>query len=219
MRQEMQRCKTSRNVFLNVCSPKGFAMSKKLVLKSLAAVALAFPLLVSAESQLNTTGGNAVARLDFRVVIPRVLFLGVGAGAATPLANDTNINEVAFDYTSNPLAVGTGTTGVAGSVTGNVVPVYVFGNNGQITITSTNSGNLVNGATPADTIAFSEITATSNNTSLPVAAASGGTSSPALNGSSKITRQSANWTFAFSNTNEVAAGTYTGRVTYTATMP
>jgi hypothetical protein len=192
-------------------------VSKKLVLKSLAAIAMAFPLLASAESQLTVGTGSAAAKLDFRVVIPRVLFLGVGTGSASsPLATDTTVNEVVFDYTNNPLAVNTGAA--ASTITGNMVPVRVFGNNGAVTITSTNSGNLVNGATPADTIAFTQIsTASSNEADFPAPAANGGVVVPTRTG--KVTRQAADWTFTYLNTVDAAAGTYTGRVTYTATMP
>lgn len=103
-------------------------MKKNLVLKSALALSLASPLLASAESQLVNTG-SAVARLDFRVIVPRVLFLGVGAGAdaATP-GNNADVSTVTFDFTNNPAAVGTG--GAAAVISGNVVPVRVIGNNG-----------------------------------------------------------------------------------------
>ena len=45
----------------NMISSKGFAVSKKLVLKSLAALMLATPLLASAESQLTVGAGTAAA--------------------------------------------------------------------------------------------------------------------------------------------------------------
>ena len=66
-------------------------MKKALLLKTAAALALATPMVSMAESQLAAQGANstASARLNIRVVIPRVLFLGVGAGAGAlndPLA-------------------------------------------------------------------------------------------------------------------------------------
>ena len=48
---------------------------------------------------------------------------------------------------------------------------------------------------------------------------SGGTSAPVLTTGTKVTSQTANWTFAYANTVTPAAGTYTGTVTYTASMP
>ena len=196
-------------------------MKKALLLKSTLALALAAPLLASAESQLITGAGSAVARLDFRVVVPRVLFLGVGTGAGG-LTNNTTIDTVTFDYTSNPAAVGTGAA--AGAITGNVVPVRVVGNNGQVSLTAATTGALTNGT--ADTIPWSEITATSSLPALPSpvipATGTGAGSNVTLSSGTKITDRSANWTFSYANNAVVAPGTYgttNGRVTYTASMP
>jgi hypothetical protein len=192
-----------------------------LILKSALALALATPLLASAESQLTIGTGDANARLDFRIVVPRVLFLGVGTGAAGLAANST-IDTVTFDYSSNPSAIGTGAA--AGAITGNVVPVRVVGNNGQITLTANTTGALTNGT--ADTIAWSEITATSSLAALPSPAipltGAGVASNVTLSSGTKITDRSANWTFSYANSAVVAPGTYgttNGRVTYTAAMP
>jgi hypothetical protein len=196
-------------------------VKKALLLKSTLALALATPLLASAESQLITGAGSAVARLDFRVVVPRVLFLGVGTGAAG-LTNNTTIDTVTFDYTSNPAAVGTGAA--AGAITGNVVPVRVVGNNGQVSLTAATTGALTNAT--ADTIPWSEITATSSLAALPSpvipATGTGAGSNVTLSSGTKITDRTANWTFSYANTAVVAPGTYgttNGRVTYTASMP
>lgn len=189
------------------------------MLKTVLAIAAASPLMAAAESQLTIGAGSAVARLDLRVVIPRVLFLGVGTGAATPLATNATINELTFDFTTNPLDVGTGLA--AGSITnngptpaGSTVPVRVFGNDGAITITATNPANLTSGT---DLIPFTQLSVSSDNPALPAAAFSGGTSSPTVSG--RVTNQTANWTYTFANSTTPATGTYTGRVTYTATMP
>lgn len=185
------------------------------------ALALSAPLMASAESQLVTGAGSAVARLDFRVVVPRVLFLGVGSGAAG-FATNTTVDTVTFDYTSNPAAVGTGAA--AGAVTGNVVPVRVVGNNGQVTLAASTTGALTNGT--ADTIAWSEISATSNLPALPSPTipntGAGTASNVTLSSGTKITDRTANWTFSYANSAVVAPGTYgttNGRVTYTASMP
>lgn len=196
-------------------------MKKALLLQSALALALAAPLMASAESQLVTGAGSAVARLDFRVVVPRVLFLAVGTGAAG-FATNTTIDTVTFDYTSNPAAVGTGAA--AGVVTGNVVPVRVVGNNGQVTLAASTTGALTNGT--ADTIAWSEITATSSLAALPSPTipntGAGAASNVTLSSGTKITDRTANWTFSYANSAVVAPGTYgttNGRVTYTASMP
>lgn len=178
---------------------------------------------VHAESNFVAGAGTAAARLDFRVVLPRVLFLGVGTGAAGTVANAT-VDRLTFDYTANGAAIGSGAAAAAitntGGFAGNAIPVRVLGNNGQVVLTSTNSGNLVNSVTPADTIPFSQITSTSSDPLLPVPVATGGTANPTLNtGSTRVTTRTANWTFAYANTVTPAAGTYNGTVTYTASMP
>lgn len=196
-------------------------MKKALLLKSTLALALAAPLLASAESELIVGAGVADARLDFRVIVPRVLFLAVGTGSAG-FATNTTIDTVTFDYTSNPAAVGTGAT--AGVVTGNVVRVRVVGNNGQVNLAATTTGALTNGT--ADTIAWSEISATTSLPALPsptIPNLGAGTASPVtLSSGTKITDRTADWTFAYANSAVVAPGTYgttNGRVTYTASMP
>jgi len=197
-------------------------VKKALLLKSVLAVAMATPLLASAESQLVTGAGSATARLDFRVIVPRVLFLAVGTGAAG-FATNTTIDTVTFDYTSNPAAVGGGVTAPAGAITGNVVPVRVVGNNGQVTLAASTTGALTNAT--ADTIPWSEITATSSLPALPspvIPNTGAGTASNVTLNAGRVTDRSANWTFSYANSAIVAPGTYgttNGRVTYTAAMP
>ncbi|MEZ5706440.1 MAG: hypothetical protein R3E56_14915 [Burkholderiaceae bacterium] len=186
--------------------------------KSAIALAIAAPLMASAESQLTIGSGSASADLNFRVVIPRVLFLAVGTGAAG-LTTNTTEDTVTFDYTSNPADVGTGNA--AGSITGNVVPVRVLGNNGVIALASSNTGALTNGT--GDTIPWSEITATSSDaTNFASPAPAGGSVNLGLSQGTKVTSRTADWTFSYANTTVAAPGTYgvtNGRVTYTATMP
>ena len=198
-------------------------MKKSLLLKSALAIALATPLLASAESQLITGAGNASARLDFRVVVPRVLFLGVGAGAGG-LANNATIDTVTFDYTANPADVGQGAAAVAGTVTNAVIPVRVVGNNGQVTLAAATTGALTNAT--GDTIPWSQITSTTSQATLPSPiipnTGAGTATNVTLSSGTKITDRSANWTFAYTNSAVVAPGTYgttNGRVTYTASMP
>lgn len=193
-------------------------MKNSLLLKSTLALALATPLLASAESQLTVGTGSAVARLDFRVVIPRILFLGVGTGAAT-LATNTTIDTVTFDFTATPTAVGNGT-----AVASAPVPVRVFGNNGTITLTAATTGALTNGT--GDTIPWTQITATSSVGGLPSpvipATGTGAGSTVTPTSGVRVTDQTASWTFSYANSAVVPPGTYgttNGQVTYTAAMP
>ncbi len=180
------------------------------------AMLLAAPIMAAAESSLTNGAGSSAAHLNFRVTIPRVLFLAVGSGSgAGPLANNATVNRATFNYTNNPQAVGTGAA--AATMTGRVVRVHVYGNNGQITITATNPANLTSGT---NTIPFSQFSVVSNSPgTLPAPAMGGGVVSPQLNAAtSRITDRRANWTFSYANTVTPAAGTYNGQVTYTASM-
>ncbi len=188
-----------------------------LFIQSAIALALAAPMLASAESQLVTgaaTATGATAKLNFAVVIPKVLFLGVGAGSGLPLVPSGTVDLLTFDYGSTPDAVGNGTASAAQGV-----PVRVRGNNGTVSLVAAGSGTgLVSSLDSADIIPWSQITATSlDATNLDVPAVGGTSVSPARTG--KVTNQNTTWNYAYSNTNVVAPGTYEGQITYTATMP
>ena len=209
--------------------------TRRLVQVTAALTLAATPLLGMAESNYQTgvatAAAGAVARLDFSIIIPKVLFLGVGTGSAgTAVANNTAIDLVTFDYTTNPGAVGLGTA--AGTITGNVVPVRVLGNNGAISLVASTAGALTDGGT--NTIPWSEITAVSSDAAnLPspaIPVTGNGAATNVVVSSGKVTNRTANWTYSYANTTVVAAGTYggagttaaaknSGRVTYTATMP
>lgn len=186
-------------------------MKKSLFVKTAVALALAAPLLASAESELVVGGsGSADARLNFQVLIPRVLFLGVGTGSGLPLATNGIADTLTFDYTGNPLDVGSGTDSAPQGVN-----VRVLGNNGQIILDAAGSlGGLVSGT---DAIPWTEILASSSDANLDVPAV-GGTANPVLTGA-KVTSRTATWNYSYSNTALAAPGNYSGQVTYTATMP
>lgn len=187
-------------------------MNKSLILKSVIALSLAAPLLASAESDLTVGTGSAAAKLNFQVVIPRVLFLAVGTGNAT-LADNGTVDQLTYDYSANPADVGSGTDSAAQTVN-----VRVLGNNGQIAIGAAGSGTgLVSNLDAADIIPWTEILAASNSTDF-AAPAVGASANPTLN-AGKVTNRTATWNFAYSNTAVAAPGTYSGQVTYTATMP
>ncbi|MCU0926463.1 MAG: hypothetical protein MUF44_10615 [Hydrogenophaga sp.] len=187
-------------------------MNKSLILKSVIAVSLAVPMLASAESDLTVGAGPAAARLNFQVIVPRVLYLAVGTGNAT-LADDTTVDLLSYDYSGNVAALGNGTDSAAQAVN-----VRVLGNNGQIQIAAAGSGTgLVNSLIPAEVIPWTEILATSSAATFAVPAV-GGTANPTLS-AGRVTNRTAVWNFAYSNSVIPAPGTYTGQVTYTATMP
>ena len=191
-------------------------------LASAAAIAVAvaglagFSGVANAESDFSTTG-TATARLDFQIVIPSVLFLQVGTG--TFLADVGTIDEILFTPTAAQIAAGGSVAAASGgNVSPGVVTVRVFGNNGQITLASTAS--LL--ASGADTIDWDQIGVTATGGIAHPAFSSLGVMStaPTLGPGGRVTDQAGTWAYAFLNTDdEVPFGTYTGTVTYTATMP
>ena len=202
-------------------TPKDLLM--RLLTKSLlaAAILVAAPLGANAESN-TVTSGNATARLDVKVVIPRMLLLQVGSSGST-------VDMVTFDMTSTPGNIGDGTAvaGTGGDLTGGVVTAKVVGNNGNVTLVADATGALSNGT---ETIPYSEIstTAATNTTGTVLSAptlTNGTSAAVVLSATNKVVKQDAKWTFKYKNTNVVAAGTYggsvanNGRVTYTASMP
>ena len=186
--------------------------------------------IANAESNVQTGAGalTATARLDFRVTVPKVLFLQVGTGTA--LATNTTINLI--DFVIPAANVGDGSviaaTAASGDLGNGAVTARVQGNNGNVTLTSTTVGALGNGA--GDTLSFGLISTTptvlTSATALAAPAlADGATTSTTVPATGKIVNRDARWTFAFLNSAIVPPGTYGGvnannsRVTYTASMP
>jgi hypothetical protein len=176
-----------------------------------------------AESDLNTGGGaglNATAKLDFKVVIPRMIFLRVGTGVNFADAlNGANIDRIDFNLTAADVGSTTAVTGAAGQGP-YPVAIKVLGNGGNISLTASGTtGGLSNGV---QTVPWSQITPTSSNAAgLPNPAIGNGVAGAVTNlpATANVVNQSANWTFSYNNTNAMAAGAYNGQVTYTAALP
>lgn len=186
------------------------------------ALLAAFPLVAQAESTFVTGTGklSAAAKLDFSVTIPQILLLQVGTAGA--------VDTIVFDMTGAASAVGdnVAVSGTGGDQAGGKVTARLLGNVGNVTLSSTTSGPLSNGA--GDTISYSQINATSSNGFAPPALADAATTGITVNATGKIINQSAQWTFKYANAAVVAPGVYggggagntgNGRVTYTASMP
>lgn len=198
---------------------------------ALSAAALLTPLSSQAESSLQTGAGalTGTARLDFRVTVPKVLFLQVGTGAS--MATNATVNLIDFTVPAANLGDGSAiaATAASGDLGNGVVTARVMGNNGAVTLTSQTLGALVNAT--ADTLSFAQISTSaavlSSATALAhptlVDGATTTTTVPVVSG--KIVNRDARWTFSYANTAMVAPGTYggvnaqNGRVTYTASMP
>ncbi|MBW8824225.1 MAG: hypothetical protein JF567_08380 [Xanthomonadales bacterium] len=205
---------------------------KKLSLLAVALLATA-PMLANAESTFTTGAGTPItanARLDFRVTIPKILFLQVSTG--TNMATNSQIDLI--DFTVPAANVGNGTpvaaTAASGDLANGTVTAKLLGNNGNISLSSNTIGAMNSGGT--DTISYSQInTAVAANVSATVLAApalaDGVATNVAIapNVGAKVVNQDAKWTYTYKNTAIVPPGTYggvntnNGRVTYTASMP
>jgi hypothetical protein len=210
-------------------------MRTSLFIKSvLAAAAIAAPMLATAESNVQTGAGalTATAHVDFQITIPKFLFLrvGTGTGSITPavaFANNAAVDLITWAPTA--AQVGTGVlAGTGGDLTGGVETAIVVANNGNVTLSSTTSGPLSDGA--GDTINYATITTTAsaNTTGTVLAApalANASTTSVTLTAVGKIVQQDAKWAYTYANATTPPAGTYGGintnggRVTYTASVP
>ena len=161
---------------------------------------------------------SAAVNLDFRIVVPGMLYFRVGTDIAG------HINQITFTPTTANLGTSTPMGGTGGDAAASAVNVVLRANVGQITITETNNGGGLGIGTgvPADGyIPYTEIFTTTSDNQLPppsLSNAGGNTSAPALNGL-RVTNRTAVWTYGYANTTVPSAGTYDGRVTYTATAP
>lgn len=207
----------------------------KFVLRAVSATAglaaLSLPMSAIAESS-NVVGAGSLtasARVDFRVVIQRVLFLQVGTGTAA--ANNTTINLIDFDVPLANVGDGTPITATVGSgdLGSGAVTARVRANAGAVTLVSSTVGALTDSLGSGNTLAFTQFSTTA--TSLaggPILAAPalanglGGSVGVPVTGI--ITNIDARWTYAYLNAAVVPPGSYGGvgsnnsRVTYTASV-
>jgi hypothetical protein len=212
-------------------------MKISIAIKSLlGAGALMLPLMVSAESNVQTGAATATpgatAHLDFSIVIPKILYLRVGTGSSYTtgaLSSVNTIDLITFTPAAGTVGNGTAVAGSGGDLTGGVETAAIVSNSGNVTLNATATGALTD--TTADSIPFTQITTAAatltSTTALPAPVLSNGTSSNVVltAPASKLIVQDAKWTYSYANAANVPAGTYGGvntnnsRVVYTATMP
>jgi len=157
-----------------------------------------------ADSDFVQGGGtiSANADLDFRVNVPRFIDFRVGSAGNT-------VDTVTFNVAA--ANVGDGSAVSAGAP----IEVALRSNAGNLTLAA-NSATAGLTATGLDPIAWSEIVANSSNGNLPVPTVGGSVNLSAANG---VINRTADWSFDYSNSALVGAGTYEGTVTYTASTP
>jgi hypothetical protein len=191
---------------------------------ALALSATGFSSTALADSALISGVGNAQARLDFQIIIPRILSFRVGNAAAG------TIDMISFQPTAAQVVGALPVSATSGGdISPGVVTAKVVGNNGQITVAATTLGALTNGG--AGSIPWTQITtaATALTSATPLAApVLQNGASPTVNAPApvaNVTTADAKWTFTYTNSAIPAAGTYggvnlnNGRVIYTAAMP
>lgn len=163
-----------------------------------------------AESDFDTGATpSADARVDFEINIPRFIRFQVGSAGAT-------IDEVVFDVA----AANVGDGSDVAATTNGTLAVSLTGNVGTISLDATTTAALTDGT---DDISWSEILTSSSDAALDVPAivdaGTGAAESITANVGTRVVARTADWTFGYDNTDVVAAGTYTGRVTFTAANP
>lgn len=180
-----------------------------------AAVLAAAPLAAQAESGFDVGATPSVsADLNFRITIPRILFLQVGTL--------NSIDEVVFDMTNNAQAVGdrSPVSGDGGDRDNGRVTARLRGNIGDVSLTVSGKGDgLVTSG--GDLIPYSEIAVKSSNPDLDVPSLVDLASATKRigAGTGKVIDRKASWTYTYRNSAVVAPGEYTGTMTYTAAMP
>lgn len=171
--------------------------------------------------------------LDFTIAIDKFIFFRIGDGAWPTPGGTTS----SMGFVLTPSIPGAPTTPVAGNNTsvnwsgaapsfsvtpsGNVLPVEVRSNAGQITLRATATNALTSGP---NSIALSEILIASSDSNLPAPLIPNTGTGAAVNVvptafAGLVTQRTANWTFSYANLSSRTAGTYTGQVTFTASSP
>jgi hypothetical protein len=178
---------------------------------------------------VQTISGSA--RLDFIINMGKFLFFSVGTGTY-PTASAT-IDSVGFTLTpsiggASPVTgnnMGVTWNGAAPTMTAvgsnNVLPVQVRSNGGQVSIRATADTLLTSGA---NVIPLSAISVTSSDANLPAPPIPATVTGAGVNVtgtafSNLVTVRDSNWTFNFTPPASVAAGTYSGRILFTASSP
>jgi hypothetical protein len=189
-----------------------------------------------AESEFDPGPGNGIrvarAHVDFRVVIPKILYLRVGSGTTYPttLASNGTIDMLRFAPAATAIGNGTAVAGTGGDLGSGVETAAIISNSGNVTLNATASGALGNGF--GDSIPYTQIkTAAAALTvgytllSAPVLTNATSANIVLTAPATKVIRADARWAFSYANTITPPAGTYgganvnNGRVVYTASMP
>lgn len=199
---------------------------KKLILVAAISSAYFLPTLAYAEST-SVAGPSTSANLDFRIVIPVVLQLRIGAvGAGT-----ANINLLTFSPPVATLGDGTAAAATGGDATASSVNVRLVSNNASANVTLQSTTTSLNNGAPGETIPWSQIvvTPTGGAPTHPTFNPTGGAGTlQSFTGTNRVVNLSGTWSYSYLNTIVPASGAYGaslqgqaltlngGRVVYTA---
>ncbi len=182
-----------------------------LFVKSAVALALAAPMLASAESSIvtgNATTAGATADLQFRVSIPGFIALKIGSGALLTNGGSTDVVEFAL---SDAQAIADGP--IAGNA---AVSVALLSNVGNVSFSSSGLA-LDDGAGNAIPLSAISVGTTTGNLAHPTFNAAAAT--VLATSGAKVINRSGTWAFNYNHlgaTAPVGAGTYQTTVVYTA---
>jgi hypothetical protein len=198
------------------------------------------PCTLPAAHAASSTAGPSVllplttsVNLAFTIAIDKFIFFRIGDGAWPTPGGTTS--TVAFALSPSIPALPTTPTagnnrsvdwsgaapGFSVTASGNVLPVEVRSNAGQVTLRATATTPLSSGS---NTIALSEITIASSDSNLPAPLIPNTGTGAGVNVvptafAGLVTQRTANWTFSYANLSSRPAGTYAGQVTFTASSP
>ena len=161
-----------------------------------------------ADQDVNTSGGSAQVQLDFKVTVPRMLFLRVG----TPPI----VDEVEFVVTDIP------EVGYQPTVAGDYDPPVRIGaivtTGTAVTLSADSSTDMQNVA--LDSMPFSTIDCTGDGDFISVSSlAFDGTASQTIWSSTGKGWRIGTFNYVYTNSWDYAPGEYTGSVTYTLSSP
>lgn len=182
----------------------------------------------------NTAGGlQARVSLKHRVIIPEIIYFRVGS------AGFGDVDKVKFDvtpgglgsgnnqsYSGTGVPIGDGT--VLNATSNGVLTVYLYANVGTINISYAVSNPLGLSDGSGNYIPYSEIDVQSSSPGLPTPNLDNAGGPPGSANSVNVagnlygglvTQRRATWTYKYLNNNVPPAGTYNGKVRYTAAAP
>ena len=170
---------------------------------------------VHAESDINSgtaAGLSATADLNFRVRVPRLIFLRVGTG--TNFADNATVQRVTFAVTGANVGSGVAVNGTPAVG----ITAQVLSNGGNVNFTAR---GVLNGlAKGTRRIPWTQIVPTATGSLPHPVIGNGVAGAPSvLAATNGVVNQTATYRFAYSNSAPVEFGSYNGQVTYTASLP